>query len=122
MKTPKRITYCECGCALNLESGDYMDDKGKFYNATALFCPKCGAAHPGDAFAARCIRKNREARLRHKIYWQARDIEWLAETNKRMRKKCAGLAALLVLADIQHDCDVGNFNASGTYGHDIEGS
>lgn len=91
-------------------------------------CNKCGtefaycSAHRGRIVISRRKRKNREARLRHKIYWQARDIEWLSETNKLLRKTRTRLSSLLVLADILHDCEVGNFNASGTYGHDVEGS
>lgn len=122
MKTPKRITYCNCGCALNLESGDYMDDKGKFHNATALFCPKCGAAHPGEAFAARCIRKNRDARLKHAL----REKDWKIEVKEaQMRgymRACVTLRRLLnkeMKLAVTYEKAV---SASGTFGQDIEGS
>lgn len=122
MKTPKRITYCECGCALNLESGEYMDDKGEFYNATALFCPKCGAAHPGEAFAARCIRKNRVARLKNAL----REKVWQIEVEKAKRKgymrACVTLRSLLnkeMRLAAKYEKAV---SASGTFGQDVEGS
>lgn len=109
MKTPKRIACCSCGCWLNLESGDYMDDKGKFHNATALFCPKCGAAYPGEAFAARCTRKNREARLRHRIARLEEHILWMRQQAQE------------ILEHVQNN--VAPFlDSIDTYGHDIEGS
>ena len=77
MKTPKRIAYCSCGCFLNLESGDWMDDKGKIHKCATLFCPKCGAEYRGEAFAARIIRKNREARLKRKIAVLQRKVDEL---------------------------------------------
>lgn len=76
MKTPKRIAYCSCGCWLNLESASFYEN-GKIKNATTLFCPKCGAEYQGEAFAARIVRKNREARLRHKIAVLQRKVDEL---------------------------------------------
>lgn len=87
MKTPKRIAYCSCGCWLNLESGDYMDDKGKFHKCTTLFCPKCGAEYRGEAFAARIIRKNREARLRLKIALLTKELERQKQIAKWQHQK-----------------------------------
>lgn len=129
MKTPKRITYCECGCALNLESGDYMDDKGKFHKCTTLFCPKCGAAYPGEAFASRCIRKNREARLRHALRKMNGILDYAAKEVQRMENEACeeyehqlrlrlSLAATRTLNNFQRGC----IHASGTFGQDIEGS
>lgn len=108
MKTPKRIAYCSCGCWLNLESGDYMDDKGKFHNSTTLFCPKCGSEYPGEAFAARIIRKNREARLRHAL----REMKWQIEVKKAQLKGCWSACVTYRKA----------VSASGTFFQDIEGS
>lgn len=115
MKTPKRITYCSCGCAMNLESGDYMDDKGKFHNATALFCPRCGAAYPGEAFAARCIRKNREARLRHALRKKDNAISLLAEKLLRVSMQSQAYNSFI-------DKMLDSYFESGTCNQDIEGS
>lgn len=129
MKTPKRITYCGCGCALNLESGDYMDEKGKSHNAAALFCPKCGAAHRGEAFASRCIRRNREARLRHALRKMNGILDYAAKEVQRMENEAReeyehqlrlrlSLAALRTLNNFQRE----SIHVSGTFGQDIEGS
>lgn len=118
MKTPKRIAYCSCGCALNLESGDYMDDKGQLHNSTALFCPKCGAEHPGEAFASRCIRKNREARLRNALENQRWEIIRLSAALDFQRR--GGKAVKEEYMKHLHIAERAAFY--GTYGQDIEGS
>lgn len=92
MKTPKIIRYCSCGCRLNLESGDYWDDKGKIHKCASLFCPKCGADYRGEAFAARIIRKNREARLRRKVDLLSSQLflcSWFIERHMGLASKFA---------------------------------
>lgn len=121
MKTPKRITYCYCGCALNLESTT-IEVEGKDKNMATLFCPKCGADYPGEAFAARCIRKNRVARLKNAL----REKVWQIEVEKAKRKgymrACVTLRSLLnkeMRLAAKYEKAV---SASGAFGQDIEGS
>lgn len=69
MKTPKRTIPCpQCGapCELGISVIESWDER---YEVPALFCTRSGEEVVGNAKAicARWTRKNREARLRHKI-------------------------------------------------------
>ena len=115
MKTPKIIKYCSCGCWLNLESGDYMDDKGEFHKCATLFCPKCGADYPGEAFAARIIRKNRENRLKHALRRKE-------NANRSLAEKLVRAYKLEQAYDSFIDKMLESYFEIGTFGQDVEGS
>lgn len=72
MKTPKRIIPCpKCGAPLEIGT-TVIESWDERYEVPAFFCSRSGEEitlpfKSAKEFSARCIRKNREARLRNKI-------------------------------------------------------
>lgn len=82
MKTPKRTIPCpQCGAPLEIGT-TVIESWDERYEVPAFFCSRSGEEitlpfKSAKEFSTRCTRKNREARLRHKIAVLQRKVDEL---------------------------------------------